>query len=190
MSATSSSSGNGGNEPISNHVYAGNLAWNVSWQDLKDHMKSSGGTILHADVFLDASGRSKRCGLVEFASVKDAADAILKLNDTELKGRKIFLRESKHIIKSASMESKFSLYVGNLDNKTKWQELKDHFKPVGGVLSANVVVGNDDTYGVVAFKTMNDAARAIEQLNQSNLNGRQITVQEITLKEDPGDQQE
>ena len=29
-------------------VYVGNLAWNVKWQDLKDHMKQVG-SVVHAD---------------------------------------------------------------------------------------------------------------------------------------------
>ena len=39
-------------------VYVGNLAWQTSWQDLKDHMRSAG-TVVRADVFLDDNGRSK-----------------------------------------------------------------------------------------------------------------------------------
>jgi len=39
-------------------VYVGNLPWQTSWQDLKDHMRTAG-NVVYADVFLDEFGRSK-----------------------------------------------------------------------------------------------------------------------------------
>ena len=70
----------------------GNLSWDVTWQDLKDHMRSAG-DVVRADVMTEPDGRSKGCGLVEYASARDAAKAIQGLNDTVLKDRKIFVRE-------------------------------------------------------------------------------------------------
>lgn len=39
-------------------VYVGNLAWGVTWKELKDHMKQAG-WVVKADVAIDSSGRSK-----------------------------------------------------------------------------------------------------------------------------------
>lgn len=39
-------------------VIVDNLAYNVSWQDLKDHMKKAG-DVLFADIVKDSKGRSK-----------------------------------------------------------------------------------------------------------------------------------
>jgi len=79
---------------MSNRVYVGNLAWSVSWQDLKDHMRDAG-DVQYSKVLTDRDGRSKGCGIVEFSTVEGAQDAIEKLTDTELKGRKIFVREDR-----------------------------------------------------------------------------------------------
>ncbi|KAL7453401.1 hypothetical protein ACHAWC_005077 [Mediolabrus comicus] len=79
---------------MSNRVYVGNLAWSVSWQDLKDHMRDAG-DVQYSKVLTDRDGRSKGCGIVEFSTVEGAKDAIEKLTDTELKGRKIFVREDR-----------------------------------------------------------------------------------------------
>jgi RNA recognition motif-containing protein len=79
---------------MSNRVYVGNLSWSTSWQDLKDHMRDVG-DVQYAKVLQDRDGRSKGCGIVEFTTVEGAADAIEKLTDTELKGRKIFVREDR-----------------------------------------------------------------------------------------------
>ena len=43
----------------------------------------------------EAYGRSKGCGLVEYASQEEAAKAIAELNSTELEGRLIFVREDR-----------------------------------------------------------------------------------------------
>lgn len=79
---------------MSNRVYVGNLSWSTSWQDLKDHMRDAG-DVQYAKVLQDRDGRSKGCGIVEFTEVEGAKDAIEKLTDTELKGRKIFVREDR-----------------------------------------------------------------------------------------------
>ena len=71
------SGGKGGGK----NVYVGNLAWTVSWQDLKDHFKTIG-PVLNADVMQEADGRSKGCGLVTFQNKRDADRAIAELHDT------------------------------------------------------------------------------------------------------------
>jgi RNA recognition motif-containing protein len=79
----------------SRRVYVGNLSWDVAWQDLKDHMRQVG-DVLFAEVMTEANtGRSKGCGIVEFHTSEDAQRAIRTLNDTELKGRMIFVREDR-----------------------------------------------------------------------------------------------
>lgn len=40
-------------------------------------------------------GRSKECAIVEFATAKGAAEAVLTLNDTELSGQRMFDREDR-----------------------------------------------------------------------------------------------
>ena len=75
-------------------VYVGNLSWETSWQDLKDHFRAAG-EVTHADVMMEHDGRSKGCAIVRFASVHDAANAIRALHDSELQGRKIFVREDR-----------------------------------------------------------------------------------------------
>ena len=53
------------------------------------------GDVQYSKVLTDRDGRSKWCGIVEFSTVEGAQDAIEKLTDTELKGRKIFVREDR-----------------------------------------------------------------------------------------------
>ena len=82
-------------EVSSNRLYVHNLAWRVSWQDLKDHFRQAG-EVVRSEIFTQGpSGRSKGCGIVEMASVDDAANAVEKLMDSELHGRRILIREDR-----------------------------------------------------------------------------------------------
>jgi len=76
-------------------LYVGNLAYSVSGTDLKE-LFSQAGEVQSATVITDkVSGQSKGFGFVEMASAGDAATAIQRFNDTELKGRNIKVDEAK-----------------------------------------------------------------------------------------------
>ena len=76
-------------------LYVGNLAYSVSGSDLEE-LFSQAGTVQSATVITDKfSGQSKGFGFVEMSSSGDAATAIQRFNDTELKGRNIKVNEAK-----------------------------------------------------------------------------------------------
>ncbi|HEY2105214.1 MAG TPA: RNA-binding protein [Candidatus Binataceae bacterium] len=76
-------------------MYVGNLAYSVSGADLEE-LFSQAGEVQSATVITDkVSGQSKGFGFVEMASAGDAATAIQRFNDTELKGRNIRVNEAK-----------------------------------------------------------------------------------------------
>lgn len=67
-----------------------NLSSRVSWQDLKDYMRQSGEV-----TYADAHKQRRNEGVVEFASYADMKNALEKLDDTELNGRRIRLVEDR-----------------------------------------------------------------------------------------------
>ena len=180
-------------------VYVGNLSWDVTWQDLKDHFKQVG-AVAHADVMVETgTGRSKGCGLVSFTNARDAAKAVRTLHDTDLKGRLIFVREDREAGNGTAIVSAgrggggkgggggasaggTSVYVGNLSWDVTWQDLKDHFKQAGNVAHADVMLETGSTRskgcGLVSFTNARDAANAIATLNDTDLKGRLIFVRE------------
>lgn len=81
--------GGRGGEEASSSVFVSNLNFDTSWQNLKDYFKSAG-DVVHADVY----GKSGS-GIVEFASVEDAENAIRTLDNTELDGRPITVRTDR-----------------------------------------------------------------------------------------------
>jgi RNA recognition motif-containing protein len=177
-------------------VYVGNLSWSVTWRDLKDHMRSAG-EVTRADVLQGYDGRSKGCGIVEYATVEEANTAVETLNDSELMGRQIFAREDREekganantgggasggakSSGSGSGDGK-SVYVGNLAYEVAWQDLKDHMRSVGDVLHAEVMTmhdGRSKGCGIVEFATPDGAKKAIAELNDTELQGRNIFVRE------------
>ena len=82
-------------EISTNRLYVHNLSWRVSWQDLKDHFRQAG-DVIHTKILTEGpGGRSKGCGIVEMDTVDSAANAIEMLNDTDLQGRNILIREDR-----------------------------------------------------------------------------------------------
>lgn len=184
-------------------VYVGNLAWEVTWKELKDHMKKCGCEIVRADILASPDGRSKGCGIVEFAS-EEGAKRALTLSDSELMGRQIFVREDRESGSgggyytqqpgsgggaaasgggrhSGGEKQDCRVYVGNLSWDVSWQDLKDHMRAAGDVSFAEVMQeqdGRSKGCGVVEFKTSEEAKAAIETLNDSELKGRMIFVRE------------
>jgi len=73
------------------------------------------------------------------------------------------------------------VYVGNLSYRTSWQNLKDYFREVGNVVYCDVMRGPDKRSkgcGIVEFETKEDAQKAIDEKNDSMLQGRKIFVRE------------
>lgn len=136
-------------ESQSRRVYVGNLSWGVSWQDLKDHFKSCE-EVTRADVLTGPDGRSKGCGIVVFATLAGAQKAVLTMNDTELDGRQIQVREDRvkegpnhhragsHFSSGEKSQNR-RVYVGNLSWDVAWQDLKDHCREAGEVVHAEVI---------------------------------------------------
>jgi len=91
-------------EMAERQLYVGNLSYYTSWQTLKDHMAWCG-EVEFCDVMIDASGEKLGYGLVRYKTTKDAKKAIKEINDTELDGRWIFVREDKDGFKIAGSNS-------------------------------------------------------------------------------------
>ncbi len=76
-------------------LFIGNLAWEVTSDDLRD-LFSQAGTVTDAVVLMDKmTGRSRGFGFVEFANAEEAKAAIEKFNQYDLKGRKLNVNEAR-----------------------------------------------------------------------------------------------
>jgi RNA recognition motif-containing protein len=62
---------------------------------LKDHIRNAGFNVKTVDVLCVPGGRSKGCAVVEFSDPGTCQQAIQALNNSELRGRQMFVREDR-----------------------------------------------------------------------------------------------
>ena len=74
------------------------------------------------------------------------------------------------------------LYVGNLPDSATEQDLSDKFAAFGTVKSVKLITDRDTGrsrgFGFVEMSSDSEAQKAIQELNGSSLDGREITVNE------------
>ncbi len=78
------------------------------------------------------------------------------------------------------------LYVGNLPDSVNQQSLQDTFSQCGTVESVNVIMdrdtGQSKGFAFVEMSSDSEAQKAIQELNGSSLDGREIKVNEAKPK--------
>ena len=81
-----------------------------------------------------------------------------------------------------------NIYVGNLPFQTTNDELRSAFEEFGQVSSANVIqdreTGRSRGFGFVEMPDVEAAQQAIQQMNEAELNGRKLTVNEARPRQD------
>ncbi|MDD5146484.1 MAG: RNA-binding protein [Candidatus Pacebacteria bacterium] len=74
------------------------------------------------------------------------------------------------------------LYIGGLSYNSTEDSLRNHFAQAGTVESASIIMdkfsGRSKGFGFVEMSTEDEAQKAIETLNNSELDGRSISVAE------------
>ena len=82
------------------------------------------------------------------------------------------------------------LYVGNLAFDTSSDKLQQLFAEAGTVQSASVIedreTGRSRGFGFVEMSSPEEGAKAIEQFNGKEFNGRNLSVNEARPREDRG----
>ena len=188
-------------------VFVGNLGYSVTDAELKQaFVEGVGeGTVSEAVVLQNHDGRSKGCGIVTFETDEAAQQAVDSMQERDIKGRPIFLREDREETTGTARRTNASgsssrggggggravppnthpdcfLFVGNLPFDVRWQELKDHFRRAGPVIKADVLIFPDTHrskgVGTVVFEHPEDARNAIRMFNGTNMKGRELFVRE------------
>ena len=74
------------------------------------------------------------------------------------------------------------LYVGNLPYSVNQQTLQDTFSKCGTVESGNVIMNRDTGqskgFGFVEMSSSGEAQKAIQEINGSTIDGREVKVNE------------
>ena len=83
-----------------------------------------------------------------------------------------------------------NIYVGNLPNQATEDDLRKAFEAFGQVESANIIkdkfTGESRGFGFVQMASKDEAQKAIEQMNGTDLMGRTVNVNEARPRADRG----
>jgi RNA recognition motif-containing protein len=81
-----------------------------------------------------------------------------------------------------------NIYIGNLDYTVTEYDLRDAFSEFGQVDSASIIndkfSGRSKGFGFVDMPNDSEAREAIESMNEKDLNGRTIKVNEAKPREE------
>ena len=80
---------------MGNKLYVGNLVYELSDEELRDHFAQAGTVVSAQIIRFHDSGRSKGFGFVEMDSPESAQKAIEMFNGQDMKGRKLVVNEAR-----------------------------------------------------------------------------------------------
>jgi len=141
------------------------------------------GNILSCKVATDENANSKGYGFVHYDSKEAADNAIAKVNGKLLNGKKCYVGpfQPRKERTSDEIEQKWTnIYVKHLDKAVDDDKLKEMFSKFGKITSA-VITKDDQTgeskgFGFVNFETHEDAKNAVDEMNEKEIDGKQLYV--------------
>lgn len=157
---------------------------------------SAFGKILSCKIATDAQGNSKGFAFVHYAEAESAKEAIENVNGMLLNDLEVFV--GPHILKK-DRESKIQELVENFTNiytknfPLEWtkEDLEKKFGEFGNVTSlylATDEAGNSKGFAFVNFENHEDAAKAVEALNNSEHDGKVMYVGRAQKKRERSEQ--
>lgn len=145
---------------------------------------SAFGKISSCKVATDDLGNSKCFGFVHYETPEAATAAIENVNGMLLNDREVFV--GKHVSKK-DRESKFeemkanftNIYAKNIDLEYTEEEFTKLFEPFGKITSIYLEKdqeGKSKGFGFVNYESHEAATKAVEDLNDTEINGQKIYV--------------
>ncbi|CEP23444.1 PAB1 [Cyberlindnera jadinii] len=182
------------------NVYVKNIDLEATAEEVEELFKPFG-AITSFVLQSDAEGKSKGFGFVNFAEHESATKAIEELNDTEFKGKKLYVgRAQKKYERREQLKKKYdayraasltksqgvNLFIKNLDDTIDDDRLREEFSPFGTITSAKVMrdeAGKSKGFGFVAFTSPDEASKALSEMNQHMLVNKPLYVALAQKKE-------
>ncbi|XP_037552948.1 myelin expression factor 2 [Nematolebias whitei] len=76
-----------------NRVFISNIPYDMKWQAIKDVMREKVGEVTYVELYKDAEGKSRGCGVVEFKDEEFVKKAVSTMNKHDLNGRPLNIKE-------------------------------------------------------------------------------------------------
>ncbi|KAG5517997.1 hypothetical protein PMAC_000452 [Pneumocystis sp. 'macacae'] len=165
------------------NVFIKNLDASIDNKALHDTFTAFG-NILSCKVAVDELGNSKGYGFVHYKTSESAEAAIKHVNGMLLNDKKVYVG---HHISKKDRQSKFdamklkftNVYVKNIGPETSESEFEELFRRFGNVTSLSLSVdenGKSRGFGFVNYENHEDAARAVEELHDTEYKDRKLYV--------------
>ncbi|VDB83045.1 unnamed protein product [Peniophora sp. CBMAI 1063] len=171
------------------NIFIKNLDEAIDNKALHDTFASFG-NVLSCKVATDEQGRSRGYGYVHYETAEAADTAIKAVNGMLLNDKKVYvghhISRKERQSKIEEMRAQFTnLYVKNLDPAVSHEELIKIFSEFGTVTSAVIQTdeeGNSKGFGFVNYEHHDQAARAVDELHDKEINGRKLFVSRAQKK--------
>jgi len=165
------------------NIFIKNLDESIDNKALHDTFAAFG-NVLSCKVAVDEHGNSRGYGFVHYETGEAADAAIKAVNGMLLNDKKVFV--GHHISKKERM-SKFeelkaqytNIYVKNVDTEVTQEEFEKLFGKFGPYISCALQMdeaGASKGFGFVNYEQHEDAKKAVEELNDFELNGKKLFV--------------
>lgn len=156
---------------------------------------SAFGNILSCKIAMDGE-QSKGYGFVHFETGEAADAAIKNVNGMLLNDRKVFvghhIPRKERMFEIEEQRAKFTnVYVKNLDEEVTDEEFTEMFSAFGPVTSAAVQreeTGKSKGFGFVNYDNHEDASRAVEDMHEKEIKGKQLFVTRAQKKAEREDE--
>lgn len=165
------------------NIFIKNLHPDIDNKALHDTF-SAFGRILSCKVAVDSMGRSKCFGFVHYETAEAADAAIENVNGMSLNDLEVYV--GKHVSKKEredkmeELKAKFTnVFVKNFGVEYSEEDLAKLFEPFGKITSLYFekdAEGKSRGFGFINFEQHDDAVKAVEALNNTEINGQKIYV--------------
>jgi nucleolin len=167
---------------VSEKLFVRNLSWSVTEDELFNLFSGVGRVVSVKIPTRREDGKPRGFAFVEMASSDEGYQAITQLNNVMLRDRNIIVMAQQEQAERGSAEKTPSpkLFIRSLSGAVTEGQLQDLFSQVGTVISAKIPVNRDTGehkgFGFVEMSSTEEATRAIEQLNDTQLGDQPIIV--------------
>ena len=142
------------------------------------------GNILSCKVAVDEHSISKGYGFVHYETAEAANQAIKSVNGMLLNEKKVFvghhIPKKDRMSKFEEMKANFTnVYVKNIDLEVTDDEFRDLFEKYGEITSASLAhdqEGKSRGFGFVNYIRHEDAAKAVDELHDTDLKSQKLYV--------------
>jgi len=170
------------------NIFIKNLDTSIDDKALYDTF-SAFGNILSCKIATE-NGVSKGYGFVHFEHSEDAENAIKNVNGMLLNNKKVYvghhIPKKERNAKIEELRSQYTnIYIKNIDESITDDQLRTAFEKFGKITS--LVIQKDDEgkskgFGFINYETHDEAKKAVDEMNDTELGGKKIYVSRAKKK--------